>query len=324
MRVWKSSIILGLIGLMITASNLGCASFPFPHPNRTAPIPNSNSSTRMNFNQTPKNISLFSRIENIPPLIPLSMNLSKTATITPVITFLDFSYTPTQSIDLVWEMLGLVNLDRIRNDLRILSGEEPLCIDNECYTITNRATGSEGLNQAKEYVFKKLVELDYTVEYQDWSRSGFTDQNIIARKPGVVNPDQEIYFIAHLDGRKEGEEERFPAADDDGSGVVDLLELARIFSNYSFSNTIVFLFSTGEEQGTLGVQGYLNELSPEELSSIKYAIDLDMIGYDTNDDARMELWHGGESESIELAGMMSEIIQTYQLNLSPILAIGCG
>jgi hypothetical protein len=226
--------------------------------------------------------------------------------------------------EVVWEMLGQVNLDRALNDLRQLTGEEPICASSGCYTITNRLTGSEGLHWAMDYISKDLVSLGYSVEFRDWSRSGRADRNLIARKTGVFSPTEEVYFVAHVDGVKTGVEERFPAADDDASGVVDNLELARILSGFSFSRTVVLLFSTGEEQGTLGVQSYIAQLSPQELSSIKYVVDVDMVGYDANRDGVMELWHGGHSPSLALTQMMSETIRAYQLDLAPRFVVGCG
>ncbi len=229
-----------------------------------------------------------------------------------------------EPVDIVWEMLGQINIDRALNDLKQLTGDAPICLNNECYTIANRFTGQDGLTWAKEYISKELVELGYSVEIQSWSHSGYVDQNIIARKPGVLHPEEEIYFVAHIDGVNTGGDERFPAADDDASGVVDLMELARVLSSYPFSRTVVLLFSTGEEQGTLGVQSYLSQLSSSEISSIKYVINIDMIGYDANHDSLMELWHGGENQSIDLAMMVSEIIRAYQLDLEPVLVVGCG
>ena len=225
--------------------------------------------------------------------------------------------------DVVREMLGQVNRERTLNDLRQLTGEEPICVADVCYTIIGRLTGSEGLRWATNYISNALVSLGYSVEVQNWSRSGHADRNVVARKPGVISPTEEVYFVAHVDGVQTSSE-RFPAADDNASGVIDNLELARILSNYSFSRTVVLLFSTGEEQGTLGVKSYLAELSPEELSSIKYVINLDMVGYDANHDGVMELWHGGHTPSLALAQIMSETISAYQLDLAPKFIVGCG
>ena len=222
---------------------------------------------------------------------------------------------PTQ---VVWEMLAQVNQDRALNDLRQLTGESPICTSTGCYTIANRVTGSEGLHWAMDYLYEELLSLGYSVEFRDWSRSGYVDRNLIARKQGVFSPTEEVYFVAHVDGVSS------PAADDDASGVVDNLELARVLSSRPFSRTVVLFFSTGEEKGTLGVKSYLAQLSPEELSSIKTVVDVDMVGYDANHDGVMQLWHGGDTQSLALTQMMSETIRAYQLDLIPQLAEGCG
>jgi len=224
----------------------------------------------------------------------------------------------------IWEMLGQVNKDRAVNDLRRLTGEEPICTSTGCYTAANRLTGGEGLHWAMDYIDEDLVSLGYSVELRDWSRSGKADRNLVARKVGVLAPTEEVYFVAHVDGVKLATEEQFPAADDNASGAVDILEVARVLSTYSFSRTLVLLFSTGEEQGALGVTSYLDQLSSEELSRIKYAIDVDMVGYDANRDGVMELWYGDHLPSLAVAQMMSETISTYQLDLAPSLLVGCG
>ena len=227
------------------------------------------------------------------------------------------------SEEIVREMMGHINIDRALNDLRRLTGEEPVCIDTECSTIQNRLTGSEGPQWAKDYVYGELVSLGYSVEIRDWSRSGWADQHLIARKPGIVNPGEEIYFVAHLDGVKLAGATRFPAADDDGSGVVDLLELARVLSHYTFDRTVVLLFSTGEEQGALGIRDYLDQLSTIELSAINCVVSMDMVGYDANEDEVMELWSGNHQPSFVFTQRLSEIINMYQLDLVPRLVPGC-
>jgi hypothetical protein len=226
--------------------------------------------------------------------------------------------------DVIWEMLGQVNKNRVVNDLRRLAGEEPICTSTGCYTAANRLTGSAGLHWAMDYIYEDLVSLGYSVEFRDWSRDGWGDRNLIARKVGMLAPTDEVYFVAHVDGVKLAAEERFPAADDNASGAVDNLELARVLSTFSFSRTVVLLFSTGEEQGALGVKSYLDQLSSEELSSIKYAINVDMVGYDDNHDGVMELWYGDHLPSLAVTQMMSETISTYQLDLAPSILVGCG
>jgi hypothetical protein len=289
---WLYKLQLSLITAIYIAFGSGCVSLP------------TQQSVSMTSNLNPTMI----------PTVELRATQEKILSPFPTVTF-----PPADPIDLIWEMIGEVNIGRALTDIKKLTGEEPFCIDNECYTIHNRVTGSEELSWAKNYVYQELVRLGYATELQGWSRSGYTDQNIIARKPGALHPEEEIYFVAHLDGVIGS-----PAADDNASGVVDILELARVLSSYAFSRTIVLLISTGEEQGTLGVQSYLDQLSPSELSSIQYVVNIDMIGYDANQDRVMELWYGDHSPSLDLITRMAEIIRDYQLDLVPRFVVGCG
>jgi hypothetical protein len=219
--------------------------------------------------------------------------------------------------DVVWEMIEQVDQERVLTVLRRLTGEEPICTENGCYTIVGRETGSQGLQWAKDYVYETLISLRYAVEVMDWSRDGYADQNIIARKRGLVYPDEEIYFIAHLDGYLENN----PAADDDASGAASLLELSRILSGRYLSRTVVIFFSTGEEHGSLGSRSYVDQLTEEQLSAIRYLVSVDMIGYDSDSDGKMEFWAG--DQQLDFVNMLTEIISTYELSLIPDIVTDC-
>lgn len=226
------------------------------------------------------------------------------------------------SLDIVWEMLAQVDADRALQDLRRLSGDQQICLGANCYTIQNRLTGSVGLEWAQDYLYETLVALGYTVEVLDWARSGYTDQNIVARNVGLSRPDEEIYFIAHVDGAGSASTV-YPAADDNASSVANSLELARILSGYEFERTFVLLLTSGEEQGIAGASEYLEQLSAEELEGIVYAVNRDMTGYDGNGDRVMELFHGDHPPSVTLTQTLSQIIDLYQLDLDARIVAGC-
>lgn len=243
-------------------------------------------------------------------------------TITPVNQSERNSVPERETSQIIMQMLTMVDMNRALADLRRLTGEEQICINTICFTIVNRLTGSQGLDWAQSYVYDLLVNLGYTVELNNWSRSSYADQNIIARKPGKTYPDEEIYFVSHIDGIAKGDEIT-PAADDNASGVVNGLELARILSNYDFERTLVLFFSSGEEQGAIGVDEYLEQLSDEELGRIKYAVNRDMTGYDGDGDTVMELFHGDHPPSVALAQEFGNLVTSYQLDLAPIPVVGC-
>lgn len=315
--VFNSSIGSALTALILIGATLGCTYFPSysydsPAAKLNSTIQAEPIKPEQEITVTPAQVVTFSTPGAV------STQPQAVATILPADTQAASTDTEIPIQDLIWEMLGKVNIERALNDLKQLTGEIPICTGSGCFTITNRLTGSTGLDWAREYVYEELVNLGYSVEVQNWSLSGYADQNIIATKPGETHPEEKIYVIAHLDSANS------PAADDNGSGVVDLLELARVFSGSTFSRTVVLLFSTGEEQGTLGVESYLSQLSLSELSAIQYAVNIDMIGYDANQDSVMELWHADDPPSLALTQTMMEIIQAYQFDLSPSLVVGCG
>ena len=218
--------------------------------------------------------------------------------------------------EIIQEMIDQVDQVRALTDLRRLTGVEPICTANGCTTISGRETESEGLQWAKDYIYETLIDLYYSVEVLDWEFGQYADQNILARKEGLLYPDQEIYFIAHLDGYLSEN----PAADDDASGVVSLLELARVLTRYSLSRTVVLFFSTGEEHGALGAHKYVDDYSAR-LDAIKYLVSVEMLGYDLDSDGRMELWNG--TQPVDFVQLLSEIIDAYPIDLVPEIISGC-
>ena len=225
---------------------------------------------------------------------------------------------PTEVIptEIIQEMIDQVDQERALADLRRLTGVEPICTSSGCTTITGRETESEDLQWAKDYVYESLVSMHYSVEVLDWIHDGYADQNIIATKPGLHYPDEAIYFIAHLDGYLSDN----PAADDDASGAVSLLELARVLSRHPLSRTVVIFFSTGEEHGSLGSYKFVEDY-PERLAAIKYVVSVEMLGYDSNNDGLMELWNG--SQPVDFVQMLVDIINAYPLDLEPQIVSGC-
>jgi len=256
--------------------------------------------------------------------VPVSAHRTEQETLPPSLLGPAGQTTDVSPEDAIWHMLGRVNRARAVADLRRFAGEEPICTTSGCQTILNRRTGSEGLRWTMDYIFEELADLGYVVEFEDWTRKKRSDRNLIARKVGMIAPTEEVYIVSHVDGANEGDEERFSSAEDNATGAVDLLETARVLSTYSFSRTLVLFFSTGEEQGASGVRSHLDQLSAAELSRITVAVDVDMVGYDANEDRLMELWHGDDPVSMPVTRIMSETIRTYQLDLLPLIIAGCG
>ena len=224
----------------------------------------------------------------------------------------------------VSSIVDRVDEERALGDLRGLSGEEPLCAAGSCRTLRNRLTGTEDLNWAMDYVLAETAGLGFSVIEDPWKDGRWFDRNLILRKTGVVTPSEEVWFVAHVDGVASCVDGRCPAADDNGSGAVAALEMARAFSEALFARSVVLFFSTGEEQGTLGVNAYLRDATPASLEAIHALVNADMIGYDGDDDNAMELYYGGQDASLQLAYAMRDYVTTYAPELRPKIDEGCG
>ena len=107
-------------------------------------------------------------------------------------------------------------------------------------------------------------------------------ENIWAYIEGSEKPDEVLVISAHYDhvGIQNGEV--YNGADDDGSGTVALLEMAKAFAKakkegHGPKRSILFLHVTGEEHGLHGSRYYSeNPLFP--LASTIADINIDMIG----------------------------------------------
>jgi Zn-dependent M28 family amino/carboxypeptidase len=99
--------------------------------------------------------------------------------------------------------------------------------------------------------------------------------NVIAETPGGRS-DRTVVVGAHLDSVYEG-----PGVNDDGSGSALLLETAQAMAELPApTNKVRFIWFSGEEQGLLGSEYYVSQLSKKELQDISVMLDYDMLASD--------------------------------------------
>ncbi|KAH8684825.1 putative leucine aminopeptidase 2 [Tricladium varicosporioides] len=95
--------------------------------------------------------------------------------------------------------------------------------------------------------------------------------NVIAQTKGG---DQNNVLLAgaHTDSVKAG-----PGINDNGSGTIALLEIAKQLTKFSTKNAIRFGWWSAEEVGLVGSTKYVAGLSPEELAKITLYLNFDML-----------------------------------------------
>jgi hypothetical protein len=106
--------------------------------------------------------------------------------------------------------------------------------------------------------------------------------NVVAMLHGTTNKQDPrmILVSGHLDSRNKDVMDAtgaVPGANDDGSGVALVLELARILSQTEFPVTLVFVAFTGEEQGLKGAT-YLSDKAKEMSWKIEAVLNNDIVG----------------------------------------------
>lgn len=164
--------------------------------------------------------------------------------------------------------------------------------------------------------------------------------NVMATLKGTDPNDDRVFIIsAHVDSRAldvMNSEIDAPGANDDGSGVAAIIELARIMSQKSFPSTIIYVAVSGEEQGLKGA-AYLAEKAKKENWNLVAMLNNDMIGNSNssetniNDNTRVRIFSEGvpaaeteqmaairrytngenDSKSRQLARYMKEVGERY-------------
>jgi hypothetical protein len=86
-----------------------------------------------------------------------------------------------------------------------------------------------------------------------------------------------------------------PAADDDGSGVAAVLELARVMATHKFDATIKFVTFAGEEQGLFGSTFFANQAKQQGLN---------IAGMFSNDIIGRTLGQSGERDTRESVSLL--------------------
>jgi len=160
----------------------------------------------------------------------------------------------------------------------------------------NRNTGSDtisennGIGAVRRWIYKKYRE--YRASCEDRLVASYMDfdisvcgqshhRNVIAVLPGLDTTDKEIMVIeGHFDTRCEGACDTScysPGMEDNGSGTVLVMELARIMSQYAFNHTIIFASVTGEDQGLYGAKALSAYLKNNNVP-IRAVFNNDVIG----------------------------------------------
>ncbi|OWY25366.1 T9SS C-terminal target domain-containing protein [Sphingobacteriales bacterium UPWRP_1] len=200
---------------------------------------------------------------------PVSAGSGKTLTwqynpvaLTSGIYFLKIIADDRQPID-IQAIVNEVNPNNLYNDLEFVQG------------IRHYDAGLEHIQEVKDAIETRFTNAGLQTHRQDFSVGAFSGQNIIGRLQGQGNETQTVIIDAHFDSVAVA-----PGADDNGSGVVGVLEALRVLSPYQFRNNIKFIGFDLEELGLLGSNAFINSPGGKDaFETISGVLNFEMIGY---------------------------------------------
>ena len=212
-------------------------------------------------------------------------------------------------------MIDQVSTTAVYDYTAQLSGEAPVTVGGQPYTILTRHTNSgTPIQKATQFVGEHLAARGYTVEYQQWS--GASNPNVIGQRTGQTNPGDIFLIGGHLDDMPSSGSA--PGADDNASGSVGALVMADIASQYTWGCTLRFAFWTGEEQGLLGSNAYAARAKSQG-ENIRGYLNLDMISYNSAAPRELNLFAKSSIPGSEnIADLFVDVVSAYGLDLAPV------
>ena len=164
---------------------------------------------------------------------------------------------------------GLVGLLRQIDPNRIQATIQQLVAFGTRHTASSQTDPNRGIGAAYAWAFQQMQAIaatsngNMTVQQQTFLQQPVAGRltaptnitNCIATLQGTASPQRFYVVTGHLDSRVTDildSTSDAPGADDDGSGVACVLELARLFAAHQFPGTIIFATVSGEEEGLFG------------------------------------------------------------------------
>ena len=255
----------------------------------------------------------------------------------------------------LYDMIKGISSTRIAQDVKTL-------VDfGTRHTLSDTISSTQGIGAARRFIKKEFEAISLAcggcleVSYQKTLVKKGTNErifedvwvvNVVAIQRGTTHPNTYIMMSGDIDSRisdPNNATDASPGANDNASGMAGTLEAARLLSQYSFGNSIVYLGLSGEEQGLFGGGSFAQEAMEKQWDIIG-VFNNDMIGNTTGIDGvkdnrafrifseptpvteteaqrRARRFYGGEVDGVsrQLARYVYQKTKTYMPEMNPML-----
>lgn len=207
--------------------------------------------------------------------------------------------------------IAMVNGERMIEDIKTL-------VSFETRHILSSPAPNRGIQAAQNWLIEELkaiaatspnpgIQIDvYPHTFRmEWAGQEIYPSNIIMSITGTDAAAGVVMFTAHYDTALQNwfnGDSYQPGANDNGSGIAAILELARIAVQKPHRATIVFVMFTAEETGRQGSQTFVRDYISVNNIPLTAVINMDIIGNPTGRrgeryDNMMRIFSAGPNES---------------------------
>lgn len=206
-----------------------------------------------------------------------------------IVAFLCFLISTAQTKNVLYDIIDNTSSKRLENDIRKLADF------GTRHTLSDTLSETRGIGAARRWIKSQFetiskecsncLEVFYQKNYftpEDGDRivKPVWINNVVAIQRGKTHPNRFIIMSGDIDSRisdPTNYKDDSPGANDNASGMAGTIEAARVLSNYTFENSIVYVGLAGEEQGLFGGKGLAKYVNTQGWEIIGI-LNNDMIG----------------------------------------------
>ena len=265
------------------------------------------------------------------------------------------SKSPAQNKDVLYDIIENISSAKLEENIRILANF------GTRHTLSDTLSETRGIGAARRWIKRKFESISKNcgncldVFYQ---KNYFTPKdgdrivkpvwinNVVAIQRGKIHPNRFIIMSGDIDSRisdPTNYTDDSPGANDNASGMAGTIEAARVLSEYTFNNSILYVGLAGEEQGLFGGKG-LAKHAKEKGWEIIGILNNDMIGNikgidgiidnrsfrifsepvpanETENERKARRFYGGEVDGIsrQLARYVHKNVKKYMPEMNPMM-----
>lgn len=175
-----------------------------------------------------------------------------------------------------------------------------------------RYSYSDSILRARDWLYNKFAGFGIDSLWLHHYYDDSNQWNVVATVVGTAKPDKVIVVGGHYDSVVYGSGTNpyvwAPGADDNGTGTVATLEMARIVSENPLPVTVIFVPFAQEEQGLVGSY-YFAEWLYNHYVDVHFVINSDMIAHSVDSYEDVTIY--AASSAMEFVNVMMDMTNTY-------------